>query len=46
MEQTQDQEPATYDVHAVEQKWRQVWDGLDAFRADERLGGRARSATR
>ena len=32
-DQVQDQEPATYDVHAVEQKWRQVWDGLDAFRA-------------
>ena len=31
--ETNDQEPATYDVHAVEQKWRQVWDGLDAFRA-------------
>ncbi len=35
MEQTQDQEPASYDVHAVEQKWRQVWDGLDPFRADD-----------
>ena len=33
MEQAADQEPASYDVHAVEQKWRQVWDGLDAFRA-------------
>ena len=31
--ETDDQEQATYDVHAVEQKWRQVWDGLDAFRA-------------
>ena len=31
--ETNDQEQATYDVHAVEQKWRQVWDGLDAFRA-------------
>jgi leucyl-tRNA synthetase len=31
--ETNEQEPATYDVHAVEQKWRQVWDGLDAFRA-------------
>ncbi len=35
MEQTQDQEPASYDVHAVEQKWRQVWDELDPFRADD-----------
>jgi leucyl-tRNA synthetase len=31
--ETNEQEPASYDVHAVEQKWRQVWDGLDAFRA-------------
>ncbi len=31
--ETNDQEQATYDVHAVQQKWRQVWDGLDAFRA-------------
>ena len=30
---TNEQEQASYDVHAVEQKWRQVWDGLDAFRA-------------
>ena len=27
------EEQASYDVHAVQQKWRQVWDGLDAFRA-------------
>ena len=33
MEQTDEQEPASYDVHAVEQKWRQVWDELDPFRA-------------
>jgi leucyl-tRNA synthetase len=33
MQQSQEQEPAGYDVHAVQQKWRQVWDGLDAFRA-------------
>ena len=31
--ETNEQEQASYDVHAVEQKWRQVWDGLDAFRA-------------
>jgi leucyl-tRNA synthetase len=31
--ETNEQEPASYDVHGVEQKWRQVWDGLDAFRA-------------
>jgi leucyl-tRNA synthetase len=33
---TNEQEQATgtaYDVHAVQQKWRQVWDGLDSFRA-------------
>ncbi|QIG42701.1 leucine--tRNA ligase [Nocardioides anomalus] len=33
---TNEQEQTTgtaYDVHAVQQKWRQVWDGLDAFRA-------------
>ena len=26
-------EPASYDVHGVEAKWRQVWDGMDPFRA-------------
>ncbi len=31
--ETNEQEQASYDVHAVQQKWRQVWDGLDAFRA-------------
>jgi leucyl-tRNA synthetase len=31
--ETNEQEQASYDVHAVEQKWRQVWDGLDSFRA-------------
>ena len=44
--ETNDQEPATYDVHAVEQKWRQVWDGLDAFRAGSAPGRQPRSATR
>ena len=39
--ETNDQEQATYDVHAVEQKWRQVWADLDPFRADDAavLGG-------
>jgi leucyl-tRNA synthetase len=31
--ETNDQEQATYDVHAVEQKWQQVWADLDPFRA-------------
>ncbi|MFL6134753.1 MAG: leucine--tRNA ligase, partial [Nocardioidaceae bacterium] len=31
--ESNEQEQASYDVHAVQQKWRQVWDGLDAFRA-------------
>src|SRR5688500_20320870 len=26
---------ATYDVHAVEEKWLPVWEGLDPFRADD-----------
>jgi leucyl-tRNA synthetase len=39
--ETNDQEQASYDIHAVEQKWRQVWDDLDPFRADDAaiLGG-------
>lgn len=28
-------EPAAYDVHSVEEKWLQVWDELDQFRADD-----------
>ncbi|HRD61831.1 MAG TPA: leucine--tRNA ligase [Nocardioides sp.] len=31
--ESNEQEQASYDVHAVERKWREVWDGLDAFRA-------------
>ena len=31
--ETNEQEQASYDVHATQQRWRQVWDGLDAFRA-------------
>jgi leucyl-tRNA synthetase len=31
--QQQPEERATYDVAAVQEKWRKVWDGLDAFRA-------------
>ncbi len=34
-QQTHDTEPATYDVHATEQKWREVWDRLEPFRADD-----------
>src|SRR5689334_24207031 len=34
-----EQEQASYDVHAVEQKWRQVWDGLDSFRAGSAAEG-------
>lgn len=30
-----EQERATYDVHAVQEKWRKVWDDLDQFRADD-----------
>ena len=26
---------ASYDVHAVEEKWLPIWDGLEAFRADD-----------
>lgn len=28
-------EPASYDVHAVEEKWLPVWEKLDPFRADD-----------
>ena len=34
-QQTQETEPATYDVHATERKWREVWDRLEPFRADD-----------
>jgi leucyl-tRNA synthetase len=37
--ETNEQEQASYDVHAVEQKWRQVWDGLDPFRAGSASDG-------
>ncbi len=30
---TEERDAATYDVAAVEEKWRKVWDGLDSFRA-------------
>jgi len=35
--ETQDQTetPTSYDAAAIEQKWQQVWDGLDPFRADD-----------
>ena len=32
---SQENEPATYDVHGTEQKWRAVWDRLEPFRADD-----------
>ena len=32
---SQENEPATYDVHGTEQKWRVVWDRLEPFRADD-----------
>ncbi len=32
---TQQQEPETYDVHAVESKWQAAWAELDPFRADD-----------
>lgn len=31
----QEQDPTTYDVTAVEEKWRPVWDRLQPFRADD-----------
>lgn len=34
-EQVQADEATTYDVKAVEEKWRPVWDELQPFRADE-----------
>ncbi len=34
-QQTQGDEPATYDVHATERKWRAVWDRLEPFHADD-----------
>lgn len=34
-EHQQEQDPTTYDVTAVEEKWRPVWDRLQPFRADD-----------
>ena len=36
-----EQDAEHYDIHAVEQKWQQVWEDLDPFRADDAavLGG-------
>ncbi|GAB2627923.1 leucine--tRNA ligase [Nocardioides ginkgobilobae] len=34
-EQQQEQDPTTYDVTAVEEKWRPVWDRLQPFKADD-----------
>ncbi|MEZ0578930.1 leucine--tRNA ligase [Nocardioides sp. MH1] len=36
MSEQQAEQPGTsYDVHAVEAKWQQVWDEIDPFRADD-----------
>ncbi|MGH3361169.1 MAG: leucine--tRNA ligase, partial [Nocardioides sp.] len=35
MSEQLEQEQATYDVAAVQQKWRKVWDDLQPFRADD-----------
>ncbi|HEX5087311.1 MAG TPA: leucine--tRNA ligase [Nocardioides sp.] len=39
METNEQEQASSYDVHAVQQKWRQVWDGLDAFRAGSAPAG-------
>ena len=46
--ETGDGAGTTYDVPTVEQKWQQVWDELDPFRADDAGSSTApgRSATR
>ena len=33
--QSEGDEPATYDVHGTERKWREVWDRLEPFQADD-----------
>ena len=33
--QSEGDEPATYDVHGTERKWREVWDRLEPFHADD-----------
>ena len=35
MEQTEEQEPTSYDPTSVEEKWQQVWADLDPFRAHD-----------
>jgi leucyl-tRNA synthetase len=42
--ETNEQEQTSYDVHAVQQKWRQIWDGLDMFRAGSVEGAEKRYA--
>ena len=37
MNEHQDDQPATYDVRATQDKWLPVWDELDPFRARRRL---------
>ena len=34
-EQPTAEQPTSYDPAAIEQKWQQVWDDLDPFRADD-----------
>jgi leucyl-tRNA synthetase len=34
-EQPTAEQPTSYDAAAIEQKWQQVWDDLDPFRADD-----------
>ncbi|WP_300400703.1 leucine--tRNA ligase [Nocardioides sp.] len=34
-EQSTAEQPTSYDAAAIEQKWQQVWDDLDPFRADD-----------
>ena len=38
------QQPATYDVVALQEKWRPVWERLDPFRAGRREGAEKRYA--
>ena len=44
--ETNQHEQTSYDVHAVQQKWRQVWDGLDAFRDLTDVGREPRNILR
>jgi leucyl-tRNA synthetase len=35
MTETQGDERETYDIHAVEQKWQAVWEGMEPFKASD-----------